>query len=203
MPGSKNIRYGLIWIFIGAVLTGLSYLVIPGGSYIFFYGALVAGGLQLIIGLGQGLGYMLKGEEGQNKAKARGLHKAVVQSMVSVALADGEVKDEEVKSIIKIYKNLFHHEISEDDVWSIIESIVNDSDFDIQETLVDVKSILDSSMKNLIVRASFFVASADGEIHEDEKDTLLEIVGGLARGTDEVTDILDDDIRAILISSNK
>ena len=163
----------------------------------------MAGGLQLIIGLGQGLGYMLKGEEGQNKAKARGLHKAVVQSMVSVALADGEVKDEEVKSIIKIYKNLFHHEISEDDVWSIIESIVNDSDFDIQETLVDVKSILDSSMKNLIVRASFFVASADGEIHEDEKDTLLEIVGGLARGTDEVTDILDDDIRAILRSSNK
>ena len=143
MPGSKNIRQGLMWLVIGAVLTGLSYIIIPGGSFIFFYGALLVGGLQLIVGFGQSVAYSLKGEEGQKKAKAKGLMKAIVESMVSVALADGEVKEEEVKSIVSIYKRLFHHEISEDAVWSIVDSVLKNVDFDIKENLADVKSILD------------------------------------------------------------
>ena len=67
--------------------------------------------------------------------------------------------------------------------------------------MADVKSILDVSTKKIIVRASFFVARSDGEIHQLEKDVVSDIAVGLSRDADEIREIIDDDIRAAIIGN--
>ena len=95
-------------------------------------------------------------------------HRAIKRVMVEMMLADGVVDAEEVAVIKDIYKQLAGTEISEDDVRAeIVEAETRTGD--VTAALAEMAGNLNDSGKEMVVKAAFMVAAADGEFQEEEK----------------------------------
>jgi tellurite resistance protein len=101
-------------------------------------------------------------------------HRTVKRVMVQMMLADGEVDEEEVQTIREIYGELTNSELSDADVRSEI-SLVEREQQDVATSMAQFAGYLNDSGKEIVIRAAFLVAAADGEFHDDEKALLAEI----------------------------
>ena len=102
-------------------------------------------------------------------------HRAVKRVMVQMMLADGVPDDEEVRTIQRIYGQLTHSEMSDEEVQSEIRQVERDQQ-DIAASLAQFANYLNDDGKELVVKAAFLVAAADGEFQDEEK-VLLATVG--------------------------
>lgn len=94
--------------------------------------------------------------------------RALKQVMVDMMLADGSVDDEELEVIRTIYGQLVGNEISEDAIRAeILEA--ESAQRDITETLADIAGHLNDNGKELVIKAAYMVAAADGVFEEEEK----------------------------------
>lgn len=102
-------------------------------------------------------------------------HRAVKRVMVEMMLADGNVDDEEVEVIKHVYGKLTGTEISDDDVRAeIVEAETRTGD--VTTALQELSGGLNSSGKEMVIKAAFLVAAADGVFQEEEK----EMIGAIA-----------------------
>jgi tellurite resistance protein len=101
-------------------------------------------------------------------------HRTVKRVMVQMMLADGEVDEGEVQTIREIYGELTNSELSDADVRSEI-SLVEREQQDVATSMAQFAGYLNDSGKEIVIRAAFLVAAADGEFHDDEKALLAEI----------------------------
>jgi len=105
-------------------------------------------------------------------------HRGARKVMAAMLLADGDIKDEEVKIIHQVYFGLSGHALSEEALRAEIAQMQESG-----ETLADVLSrmrgYLNIEGAEVIVRAGCLVAMADDEYHHTEKELLLEIAQGL------------------------
>lgn len=101
-------------------------------------------------------------------------HRAVKRVMVQMMLADGEVDEEEIEAIRNIYGQLTNAEISADEVRVAISQVRRDRQ-DISTSLARCAGYLNDNGKEMVVKAAFLVAAADGEFHEEEKALLAEV----------------------------
>ncbi|MHC4401849.1 MAG: tellurite resistance TerB family protein [Planctomycetota bacterium] len=104
--------------------------------------------------------------------------RGIKRVMVQMALADGVIEDEEVETIRKIYGDLTRVDITEADVRAEIEQALADGRR-IEEFLGAMAGNLNDSGKELVVKAAFFVAAADGVFQEEEKALLGSIGNAL------------------------
>ena len=100
--------------------------------------------------------------------------RAVKQVMVDMMLADGSVDAEEIEVIRNIYGELAGQEISEDAIRAeILEA--ESSGRDVTETLKGLAGNLNDNGKELVIRAAYMVAAADG-VFEDEEKKLIGLI---------------------------
>ena len=102
-------------------------------------------------------------------------HQAVKRVMVQMMLADGVVDDQEVQTIREIYSRVAGTDISENDVQAEIEKAKADGR-GIEQYLSGLAGNLNDPGKELVVKAAFFVAIADG-VFQDEEQVLLGTIG--------------------------
>lgn len=105
-------------------------------------------------------------------------HGAVKRVMVSMMLADGAVEEREVATIRSVYQRLAGQELARSDVDREIDLARSDGR-GVIEALKDLSPGLNDPGKELVVKAALYVAAADGNFDEKEKDLVGEIGAAL------------------------
>lgn len=101
-------------------------------------------------------------------------HKAIKRVAVQMMLADGVVDDDEIRVIQEVYAELTGSQLGHDAVQAEIASVELEGG-DVRHTLARFAGNLNEHGKEMVVRAAFMVAAADGEFEESEKQMLSEI----------------------------
>lgn len=177
-PGEHNIRVGLVWLVGGSVLTVGSFLLFQGAGGILFYGAIMVGGLQLVLGMGQRAHYAFLSDDKKAAKHAQAAVTTLVRCMAMVALSDGHLADSEIATIRAIYSELTGGAASEREVRAIVNKLA-DVTTDPAEFVASVGRQATAAARVEIVKACYMVMVADGEVSADECSMLCEILDGL------------------------
>jgi tellurite resistance protein len=99
---------------------------------------------------------------------------AVRRTMVMMCLADGVVDDEEIETIRRVFGRIAKREISEEEVSDEIVKAMQQGGT-VGQYLGGVVGRLNDAGKEMVVKAAFLVAAADGDFAESEQALLGEI----------------------------
>ena len=99
---------------------------------------------------------------------------AVKRTMVLMALADGVIDPEEVTTICEVYGKIAKRQIDEHTVRAEIEQARADGR-GVEDYLKGVVGMLNDSGKELVIRAAYMVAAADGEFQDEEQELMKQI----------------------------
>lgn len=116
-------------------------------------------------------------------------HRAVRRVMALMLLADGVVDDEEIATIQQVYQQLAGAALSADEVQREIERAGAEG-LGVTEALERFRGRLNDAGKEMVVRAAFLVAAADGEFAEEEQALLDEIAAALEMSPAHVRGVL-------------
>ena len=112
-------------------------------------------------------------EAGAEQYRAE-FHRAVMQVMVGMLLADGVVDDEEVQTIRDLYVKLTKTEISIDEVRAEISN-AEQRQLSVTDTLAQISGALNDNGKEMVIKAAYLVAVADGEFQAEEKALIVDV----------------------------
>ncbi len=104
--------------------------------------------------------------------------RGVRRIMTQMLLADGRVDEKEVCAVRRIFKQITDGDITEADVYDDIRRI-GEEGATIEEYLISLAGSLNTAGKELVLRAAFLVAAADGEFQQEERDLLNRLAKAL------------------------
>jgi tellurite resistance protein len=107
---------------------------------------------------------------------------AVTRTMVRMMMADGVVAEDEVQTIRDIYSSITDREISKQGVHDEIRK-AKQSRRTLAGELAQLAGSLNPEGKEIVIKAAFLVALADGELQDEERQLLVTI--GQALGMTE------------------
>lgn len=116
---------------------------------------------------------------------------AIKRVMVMMCLADGVVDDEEIETIKQVYGRIAKRPISDEEVSNEIVEAMQSKDT-VGDFLGAVAPRLNDAGKEMVIKAAFFVAAADGEFQDEEQELLAEIGQALELRPGHVNRILDE-----------
>ncbi len=110
----------------------------------------------------------------------------ILECMISISLADGDLEESEINTIRGIYADIMGSPPSYDEFWALaqakIESLANTATHEqntpfecLISTLEKELPVLDDNARELVLESAFRVACADGEVEEKEEKMLLAI----------------------------
>ena len=94
--------------------------------------------------------------------------------MVAMMAADGVIDDDEIKTIQEIYREITQMDITADQLHDEVEA-VRAINMDVRRILVEMKGMLNDKGKEIIFKAAFSVAMADGEFQVEEQEMMAVI----------------------------
>jgi tellurite resistance protein len=120
-------------------------------------------------------------------------HAAVKRVMVMMMMADGRIDDEEVETIRLVFGKLSDREVSKEEVDKEVTAVqsAQSEGQGLRQYLNNVSATLNDSGKELVVKAAFFVAAADGKITEEETALLAELAGALEMSPAHFKGVID------------
>ena len=95
-------------------------------------------------------------------------HNAIKKVMIHVLLADGIIDDSEVKTVSEIYQQITGRVIENQDLRVEIDFIQKTNE-NFSDCLLMFQGCLNEEGKELVIRAAYSVAMADGEFQEEEQ----------------------------------
>ena len=162
MPGLHSMLIGGLIFLGGTCITIFTMTGATGDTGVVFYGAIIFGAIQFIVGLVQFLSYQFKNKDSKDTMKVEAGLRAVIRGMLAVAAADGELEPEEVAMICGVFKSLFGSSLSVDAVVSAFTELTADANYDITREFREIKGLLDEEFVNLTIKSMFLVALSDG-----------------------------------------
>jgi tellurite resistance protein len=105
-------------------------------------------------------------------------HSAVKRVMVLMMMADGKIDTEEVETIRQVFGKLSNREVSQEEVDAEVATAKSEG-HGLRQYLANVSGNLNDTGKELVVKAAFFVAAADGKITDEESSLLSELASAL------------------------
>jgi len=101
-------------------------------------------------------------------------HKATRQAMIHMMLADGQIDDEEIGQIRKLYKQVAGVELGESEIRAEIREVEGQAQR-MLDRLRELGGNLNEHGKELVIKAALLVAAADGEFQKEEQELLNQI----------------------------
>lgn len=95
-------------------------------------------------------------------------NQAIKKVMIHVLLADGVIDDNEVEVMLDIYSKITGKQIDKEALVEEI-TIIERNKEKLSNTLINLQGCLNDEGKELVVKAAFYVALADGEFQDEEK----------------------------------
>lgn len=180
MQGVKNIILGLICLAVGS---GLLVAFTFGGmleygvwGLIALGTVLIAGGLYRFAGPGSG------GVDAEEAYKSSSTARLVMQSMLTTALADGHIDDEEVEAIVDACEEVVHEHLDPDSVRRLAKLVEERGDAIMEEIRYEGK-MLNVDARKAVIDACVLVLMADGTNDIRERTAITAI--GLQLGFSE------------------
>jgi tellurite resistance protein len=103
---------------------------------------------------------------------------AIRRVMALITLADGVVDDAEIENMISINEQVTGQTISAKDMRDEVNAAQHES-LSLTDTIAHVEPFLNNHGKELVVKAAYLVAMADGVFQDEEQKLLIEIGAGL------------------------
>lgn len=160
------------------------------GAFLGSFGAMDLLFFGLAIVTAWGLASGKKKTEEQVGAEFR---EAVRLAVIQVALADGNVGEEEIEVVREVYAGVAGLELSEDVLQADIAR-AQSGQLDLSTVLGQLAPHLSFQGKALVIRAGFDVAGADGEIHPEEKRILDDIVSSVGFSEEQVAEMFSEPV---------
>ena len=105
-------------------------------------------------------------------------HTAIKKVMIHILLADGVIDDAEVRMALDIYHKLTGNELPKKNLELEIEAVQQNNE-DLSGYLKNLQGSLNDAGKESVVKAAFYVAMADGEFKQEERDLIVGIAADL------------------------
>jgi tellurite resistance protein len=102
----------------------------------------------------------------------------ILQAMVSVAAADGDLHKDELATIRTVYEQITGEMVSTDDINSTHNSL-RSQDFTFTEQLALERDRLTRELKETILSSAYMVLLADGRVSARERNTLMKFAKAL------------------------
>lgn len=118
-------------------------------------------------------------------------HLAIKRVMAAMIIADGAVDEKEITMIQEIYKKLTGTDLTKEAVEDEIKNVKSDTQ-GIAYTLENIASNLNDTGKEMVVRAAFLIATADGEFADEEKKLLAVIGKSLCMSSSHMKGVLSE-----------
>ena len=101
-------------------------------------------------------------------------HLAMKKVMIHMLLADGVIEDSEVDTMLDIYQRITGNQTNKAELLEEINSIEKNNE-DFSSELKSLQGCLNDEGKEIVIKAALYIALADGEFHEEEKQMLGKI----------------------------
>lgn len=118
-------------------------------------------------------------------------HYAILSVMILMMLSDRKIDGSEIGLITEIYNELAGIQLTESDIQKKISEIQKES-LSVQSCLKDFSPRLNDHGKEMVIKAAFLVASADGVFQEKEEDMLTDIAKSLEISSAHLTAIIQE-----------
>ncbi len=161
MQGVKNITLGFIFVVTGSALmmaVDLGGILNYGVWGLIAFGAVMAAG-----GLYQFFGPGSAGVDAEVAYKSSSTARLLMQSMLTTALADGHIVDEEVEAIVEACEEVVHEHLDPESIRRLAELIEEKSDIIMEEIRYEGK-MLNLDARKAIVDACVLVLMVDDNI---------------------------------------
>jgi tellurite resistance protein len=114
---------------------------------------------------------------------------AIKRVMALMVIADGQVDDDEIEVMGKVFEKVAGKSVSEDDIRrEVMEARAGSPDVDAY--LGEVGPYLNAEGKEMIIKAAFMVAAADGHFDDSEMELLVEASKSLEMSSAHLKGIL-------------
>jgi uncharacterized tellurite resistance protein B-like protein len=113
----------------------------------------------------------------------------LLRVIVTMMLADGEIADREVTTIVDVYHQKTAVRLDEDTIDDVIESVLEDTEDNFVQA---VSSSMSGWQKAEILRGGVAVAMADDDFGDNEAAYLLMVAGQLGISRAEFSAILEE-----------
>ena len=193
MPGVKNIAIGLVLMLAGAGLI----MALDLGDGVMKWGAWGLAGLGVALlagGVYQAAGPGSAGIDAHKPYKTCSTARLLMQSMLSTALADGHLDDEEVETIVEACEEVVHEHLDPDSIRELAEVIERKGDQILEEIRYEGQ-MLNISARKAIIDACILVLKADGEIDSRETRVVRLIAEQLGFSDEQTDEMLAEAIR--------
>lgn len=190
MPGLARVWFGVFWIVVGLVLTGLSYAFPIFDQYAIFYGAWIFGGILVLLGLIEMAAWKLRGKGYQERRGAKIGVMTLIDTMCFVALSDGEASEEEIMEIHKVLAEDFKFEIE----LETVRKRVRDYNYTYDDYLNEFSmrsATIPADFKHEIVRAALCVAFADGHYSKQEAKACSDLIRDIGQLPPQTHDLIN------------
>ncbi len=116
---------------------------------------------------------------------------AIKKLMILMTLADGNIEESEVNAMIGIYEKITKSSLDKNSLMNEIEEFKNKSN-DVIDYTGSLRGQLNDQGKEIIIKAAYFIATADGEFHESELELLSKIAISLDISTAHLKAIIEE-----------
>ncbi len=115
---------------------------------------------------------------------------AMRRVLVLMMLADGKVEESEVGTILGVLGGLEKRVVTRDEIDAEIRA-AQAQPGDIEGYCKTMQGVLNDAGKEMVIRAAYQVANADGDFASAEKETLARIAGALGMSKSQFAGVLD------------
>ena len=102
----------------------------------------------------------------------------ILQAMLSIAAADGNLHDDELTTIRTIYEQVSGEALSADDI-NTASCLNRSTGLSFADRLAITRDQLTRELKEMILRSAYMVLLADGRVSARERKTLMDFVNAL------------------------
>ncbi len=102
----------------------------------------------------------------------------ILQAMLSIAAADGNLHDDELTTIRTIYEQVSGEALSADDI-NTASCLNRSTGLSCADRLAITRDQLTRELKEMILRSAYMVLLADGRVSARERKTLMDFVNAL------------------------
>jgi tellurite resistance protein len=190
-PGAYNMGIGAGIAAIGLVVT-LGTMAVTGGHFaVVAYGAILVGGIQLVVGIGQFLIFNLQSPERKQLHFAKIEIRALVRSMIAIASADQVLQNSEIEMIISLVQRTVGLNLDEPTIRGIADGMLKKG-YSLHDDLKSTQAQISQPMKDLMIKVGYFVAVADGNLGEDEWTRLWELASTLGTSRERFNGLIQE-----------
>lgn len=177
-PGSRNMYSGLIWAVAGVLLTALTFELFEWEGGVLFYGAVIVGVIQSIVGVFQRLQYATLSPERKQEVHAEAGLVTLIRCMAMVANADGTLGAAELSTIQTVLQRITGATMDEDRIREIVKKVGTGGE-DPAEFVAGMGLQAAPELRPVIAKACYLVMVSDGDMSKKEVEMLGMILSAL------------------------